>query len=287
MARRQETGSLRSIGLAFLFASSGALCGSVEDYHAAMIGGGKSDYPSLSAIKSFGKTNLYLVTGDILSFIEGGKVFSSHADALIVSTNVDLDFGSNNPRIQKLLRNELPRQSIEKIKVAFSKKGKLRPTTEPLVVDVGTRSPRQICFLATDHSQGGTYNDKEWQTFLHHANIETGVENCLKSFKGAKTVVIPLIGSSANPRTEGKNYIDSIDLREEHISRRVRSLQGIVKGVKKAQGKVEEVGVILWNQDVRLIIHPKLRENREYESHHKSASYWDFRNQFLDVVADR
>ncbi|MBN8454777.1 hypothetical protein [Accumulibacter sp.] len=279
------------ITIALLACSMCAIAGKIEDYHAKMIGRGESMYPSLDARRKIGGASVFLVAGDIFSFVRDSSGAKSDfpVDALIISTNVDLDWNSDNPRIQRQLRDLLPKNSFQIVASKFKEKKTLGPVTEPLVVDLGATSPspRYLCFLATDLANGGTYNSDEWQVFLKFENIGEGVKNCLLALGPVKTVVVPLIGASINPSVEKVNYVSDNTLRAEHISRRVRSLMGIVKGIKDASPKSGEIGIIVWEKDISVIIDPKLRDGRKYENYSKPATYWDLRKQFLAVMNDQ
>ncbi len=256
-------------------------------YYKEMSRANRSSYPTLRGKLSqpLNGRNVFLVVGDILTFVGPRSKVEFPIDALIVSTNDDLNFDAASPRIQKNLHARLSESTRKKIRKQFGPRGHLEPTTEPLVVDLGDFSPRHICFLATDRRDGGTYNDPKWQKHLEFDQIAVGVKRCLEQLEGRKvrTIVAPLIGSSINPSVEDKKYIETKELRVEHIERRIRSLTGIVSGLKTAKPGQGEFAIVVWNKDIIRIIDPELIEKKRYREEHYADGFWGLRKQMLSV----
>ncbi len=128
----------------------------ISDYYLDMTSMGKSEFPQIKGKSEYGGRDVYLVVGDIFSFIGEKTEVIFPIDALIISTNVTLQFNANSPRIQRGLRHVIPNTQIQAIENSFNKKGQLSEVTEGYVVELGESfSPRHICFLATDLKTGG------------------------------------------------------------------------------------------------------------------------------------
>lgn len=269
-----------------------AYAGEIAEYYKKMVGQGKSKYPALSANQKVGGADVYLVTDDIFAFVGcKGKKPDYPVDAFIMSTNIQLDYTSHSPRVQKRFLENLSQKMRDKVMAKFDamkkQKKTLAPVTEPLVINLGKSAPRYVCFLATDLSSGNTYNNDKWQKFLAFENLGEGINKCIKSMPHAKTIVIPLIGSSINPSVENVVFVNNETLREEHINRRVRSLKGIMKGIKASAPKSCEIGIVIWDKDIDLIVEPRLRQKEKYLTYCKPGSFWDLRNQFMEVMFDK
>ncbi len=258
----------------------------IADYYFEMVDKGSSKFPLLSGQQKLGEKDVFLVVGDIVSFVGERNLVRFPIDALIVSTNVQLRFDTNSPRIQSSLRSALPASKRREVEDVFRAEKELRAVTEALDVDFGTFSPRRICFLATDRFDGGTHDDPKWQKNLEFERIGIGVKLCIDKLRaqGARTIVLPLIGSSINPKVEDKEYIDVEDLRVQHIERRARSLRGIVSGIDSAVGTSGEFGIVVWDTDVQRIIEPKYLKERGYRERADATGFWGLRRQMLGVL---
>ena len=266
MRRRVISGLVIQLIFVFFVSPSHSRAGAVADYYLAMVDEGESRFPYIESENKRNSMDTFLVVGDILSFVGKPSTLRFPVDALIISTNVQLRFDTDNPRVQKKFRDILPKTQRQLIEESFRKKGRLSAVKEELLVDLGNFSPRFVCFLATDKYDGGTFEDPKWQVLLDVDNIKIGVERCLNRLQkaGATTIVTPLIGSSANPLVEKETYIKDKFLREEHIERRVRSLEGIIAGAESSKPAPREFGIVVWGQDVRKVINPKYLEDKRY-----------------------
>ncbi len=274
------------IGFLLVIASSQSNAGAIEDYYVAMVDKGRSPFPQFSRQETVGGKKTFLVVGSIFSFIGKRSTVQFPVDALIISTNVDLRLDAASPRVQRRLANLLPKSQRDKVQKEFRRKGDLRAVTEALMVNLGDFSPRHVCFLATDRSGGGTYDDPEWQRYLEFDKVGGGVKLCLDQLREVRavTIITPLIGSSINPLVERKKYVQDEKLRNQHIERRVRSLQGIISGLEKSEPASGEFGIIVWDKDVQRIIDPKHFEAKKYRDRHDASGFWGFKTQMLRVI---
>jgi len=96
-----------------LFTSANlANAGEIADYYGKMVGKGESKYPALSAKQKVGGADVYLITGDIFAFVGNkGEKPVYQVDAIIMSTNVELDDESECPRVQRRFLENLSQES--------------------------------------------------------------------------------------------------------------------------------------------------------------------------------
>ena len=304
--------------------------GELSDYHnqQAAQGGAagftdlerREDIP-LSAEK---RIRLILVVGDLFDFVgprDGGSSTSKKkvwpVNAMIVSTNIDLDFKTNNPTVQRELRNHLTDPIKNLISDEFAKRGRLKDFHEAVVVATNANfSPTIFAFVATDWPEGGsawsrTEKDKKkaekWQTEeLKLEYIGARIRNSLSGLQPlhAKTVVTGLIGASKvdlSSINKPGMYIADVSKRHEMRERMCKSVSGILNGVDQylsspasKSAEIEEFAIVIWTKDVTQFINPVHSKDGSYNQKRYPGGYIELRDHLrkafdegVKVIRDR
>ena len=268
---------------------------------------GKSRFPGINSRQTLSfrdgerSLDIYLVVGDVTDFI-GPTRTKTVIDAMLVSTNVDLDFEAANPTIQATIRRTIPSDIQERIRDAFREKRKefgrrfrtTRPRPEFLFpvlkecISSGTSTeftPKQFHFVSTDKSRESTMGNKEWQDLkLSRVNISRGVRAALDQAvtvdSNCRTFVAGLVGSSKV--SFQKTYLLNENLRGMLVARSVKSVGGILTGIGKHLVKqdlrtpIREIAVIVWDEDIIKIADPKMSTSQLEDEDDAPGGYRHF-----------
>lgn len=236
---------------------------------------------------------IYLFPGDIFKYIASRNQTPPAAipDAVIISTNTDLNFKTNNPTIQMELRQRLPINQQKTIENTFNSHGPLNNFTDVVTVEFeGSNTPRLICFVATDRPWGLTNNDPNWMDFVvSKENISIRVEKCLDqlSARGAKAIITPMIGASKVDL--GTGFIENKSKRILLRDRIVKSTEGIISGLsshidKHPESKIREIGIVVYTEDIRRIIPKSQLNDRSFQRVEGPGSYSELRDSLLRTL---
>ena len=291
----------------FMCCQSLVMAGTLEDYYIRMaLNGTAAPFSDLADRQELrtkkGTVILYLIVGDVFHFIgetvqenENKKIVP--IDAMIVSTNVGLDFSTNNPTIQRTLRNDLPKTVRDSITSSFQAKGPLSDYRDTVLVDTGNGfSPRFFCFVATDRPEGGTGGtgyDTPWITFeLSDERIGSRVFNSLSNFSKSTTVVTPLIGASKVDLNSG--FIPDKAKRIKMRQRMAKSLGGILHGVETfllsergQNSQVKEFTIVVWREDLKRIVPKAKLADKSFKNNRVPGGYLELRDRMKQKFETR
>jgi hypothetical protein len=274
---------------------------SLRQYYETLSDSGKSAFPDLSyrsevTLSNGKKVAFYLVTGDIFQFVgESTRTAVWPVDAMLVSTNVELDFEAGNPAIQRRLRNELPKDIVATIIRTFNQNHSLNTYDQSLAISTRTGfSPATFAFIATDRRSGGTYDDSKWQTEqLDQANIARRIRSALVNTRSRSphTIVTPLVGASQVNLETGflQSVTDRIELRE----RMQKSISGILKGFETyftsglgSSTTLDEVAIVVWPTDVKRVIPDSMLKDKSFLLKDTPGGYLSLQNGLLGAFKD-
>lgn len=234
-------------------------------------------FPAGSKVASLsaGATDLtvYVLASDItLAFDK--PVF--RVDAAIMPTNMDLQLSASFPLTQALLMRAIRTDpaAFGRLDSAAKAKGMLSMGSDTLTVDLNPDNkpttaekayfPRLLCLIATDYPNGGSIARRD---FFRFAKMASAVRACLRSLDalGAKSVVLPLIGS-ASGYTTPQMMKDDEKARGLLQCRMQNSLVGIALGTNEFlsdRKSIREIGIIQYKSDI------------EKQFSNGSSSQWD------------
>ncbi len=239
------------------------------------------------------RATVYLFPGDIFNYITSRYRTPPAAipDAVIISTNTGLNFKTNNPTIQMKLRQRLSIDQQRTIESTFNSHEPLNDFTDVVTVEFeGSNTPRLMCFVATDRPRGLTNNDPNWMDFVvSKENISIRVEKCLAqlSSKGAKSIIIPMIGASKVDL--GTGFIEDKSRRILLRDRIVKSAEGIISGLsshieKHPESKIREIGIVVYTEDIRRTIPKSQLDDRSFQRAEGPGSYSELRDSLLRTL---
>jgi hypothetical protein len=214
---------------------------------------------------------IFLFVGDISTFIKQPPYV---VNAIVASTNVQLDLAGKFPLVQAAMYSALPNSAqkdlLSRFQVEREHRIEVRRTdprdansrlievaTEPFAPKAIPGSPSQFCFLATDDVHGGTATKRDWVTFNKPERVYEGVTRCLSSLTGgAVSVVMPLIGAA----TAGQLS------QSQRVCRMRNALVGVLGGVvafserdannpfasrQSSRSSVREIGIVVFSEDMK------------------------------------
>jgi hypothetical protein len=231
-----------------------------------------------------------------------------------VSTNTGLNFKTDNPTVQRELRDRLPDNIRTPIREEFAKRGPLKDYNEAVVVPTSKYfSPANFAFVATDRPRGDTAwsetdsdTDKrienvkkaaeKWQTEeLRQERIGVRIRNALSGVQPlhAKTMVTGLIGASKvelSTINKPGEYIPDGLKRLEMRKRMCKSVFGILNGVNQylsspasSSAEIDEFAIVIWTKDVTQFVDPVHLKDGSYNQKRYPGGYTELRDELLQA----
>lgn len=202
---------------------------------------------------------VYLFVGDVTRTFDSGAL---QVDAAIMPTNNKLEMLAAYPTTQAALVRRISSDSMALGSLVQSAKtravGGMIMAIDTFPVMLWPKAapttpygfPRYACFIATDEPDSGSINMRD---LFSQRLIAKGIEGCLSWLdeKGAKSVVMPLIGSASG----GTSALQLKDLKQRYLlqCRLINSISGIglgVNGFLKHRKSIQEIGLIQWTRDM-------------------------------------
>lgn len=237
-------------------------------------------------VKSGGRVlDIRLFVGDALDPLR--RSFWS-IDGYILSTNIQLNFGSPNPNIQAALRKALPARARTEIEKSFAAQ---KPSNKdygdgfsiPALTTISSQ-PVHLCFVVTDHEEGWSFRDDFSENNLSLEKIAKGVEQCVLFLApSVRSILMPAVGASQIRRGDNYSKIGVEWLREKHICRRQKAIRGILLGLGRAVTKLPpasrlaEVGIVIYEHDVARAIPDTKDPEKSQRQAVQGALLWAFR----------
>jgi hypothetical protein len=240
-----------------------------------------SDLEPSHTVEQVSNVKVYLLANDLTKAIKNYRYLP---DAFIIPTNTELELLAVFPTTQALLIKQIQKDSTA-FKALLDDVGKFRtgdaiklqPAIEVFSATIKTpvnengkpTLPAYICMIATDEKTGGS---NKYRDFFTQYRLQIGIKNCLIQLdqRGAKSVVLPLIGSASG-------YLRKSDLKNTRTQqlmecRLANSIAGISLGVasyvseKGDDTNIDEIGIVQWDRDLKKL----------YFSNDRKAAYKDY-----------
>lgn len=220
----------------------------------------RDDIFASSQIKTKTSTiDIKIFVGDIFDPLRLSD--SSHIDGMILSTNIQMNFGSDSPNIMRSFRSVLPSSTREEIRedfklLKFAQYGYGQGVAVPRHVALPSGNYR-FCFVITDDERGLSWEGRFVERNLQIQNIADGSKQCFLALaRTATSILMPTVGASQIRRGDPTSPLNASWQREKHICRIQKAIRGILKGLSESsdelteRSKIKEVGIVVYQQDV-------------------------------------
>jgi hypothetical protein len=213
---------------------------------------------------------LYLSSGDLERAFDRPEF---RPDAVIISTNTDLQITAPAPATQQVLVTRVQKQAdvlrdLESQIAARRQQSSPAPGGEPGLLRIGIDAfvaqlprpatavqpqgafPKTACLVATDFPKGGAVDRRE---LFVQDRMRQGIAACLDALDaaGAQTLMLPLMGaSSSNTQNNDAMFEGQRTLKE---CRLINSTAGIALGIHDfapRRRSLREIGVVQWDQEI-------------------------------------
>jgi len=200
-----------------------------------------------------------MLVGDVAEAFDSG---ARQVDAAIMPTNNKLEMLAAYPTTQAALVKRVSSHGIALGSLVQSAKARaldgMIMAIDTFPVELWPKSapttphefPHYACFIATDEPDSGSINMRD---LFYQRLIAKGIEGCLSWLdeKGAKSVVMPLIGSASG----GTSAVQLKDPKQRYLlqCRLINSISGIglgVNGFLKSRKSIREIGIVQWKRDM-------------------------------------
>jgi hypothetical protein len=213
---------------------------------------------------------LYLSAGDLERAFDRPEF---RPDAVIISTNTDLQITAAAPATQQVLITRVQRQAdvlrdLESQIAARRQQPPAGSDKEPGLLRIGIDTfvaqlphqatgnlgqsafPKAACLIATDFPKGGAVDRRE---LFVQDRMRQGIAACLDALDaaGVQTLMLPLMGaSSLNTQNNDAMFEGQRTLKE---CRLINSTAGIALGIHDFAARrrnLREIGVVQWDQEI-------------------------------------